>query len=608
MTPASAMRWLRARLQPADSSDLSAGGHARLLDMSYNRLRFSVYMMPLVSLPLIAYHARHSGAQWIALWGLCYSVLSLWVWRQHRRYRRDQAERPASDNLHRWRPRVQRLALAHGAGLSACVLATQNPNTQASSMLLYLVMGHLTAANATHQTPTIGVFLRFFASGWNVMLLLTYWVFPMEWPFYMSLSLIYSLVVYRHALISHRFSIEQVRLEEHSQQLADRFRAARDQAEAALQEKNLFLTTASHDLRQPLHAMSLLVEAVAQRNHDPKVAPLLRDLKLGMGSMNLMFNSLLDLSKLEAGAMAQRRARVALQPLVDDTVTLFREQASQRGLVLRQHVPAYPAVAWGDPALLRQALVNLVHNALRYTERGGILIGLRPRGTDWQIEVWDSGAGIAAEDGEQIFSPYYRHPHAWRIDSAGHGLGLSVVARCARLMEASLGFQSRLGRGSRFWLRLPQSPDTDPATDHLPTHPIGDRQALPPLSGCCLVLDDEPLVIAAWAALLGSWGIEGRYAATAGEALRLLDGGFEPQAIFCDQRLRSGESGFDVLRALLARCPHASGAMVSGEFDSPELAQAEDEGYAVLRKPLVPQDLHVLLSGWLRTWPPTPDP
>lgn len=593
------LRRLTDALRPVDSSDLSASSHARLLDMSYARLRFSIYMMPLVALPMIFYHSRYSGALWIVVWALVYCVLAAAVWWQHRSYRHDRAHRPASQVVHQWRSRVQRLALAHGAGLSACVLATAGPNTQPSSMLLYLVMGHITAANATHQTPTIGVFLRFFASGWNTMLVLTYWVFPTEWPFYMSLSLIYSVVIYRHALSSHRFSIELVRLEEHSQQLAEQYRAAKDEAEAALQDKSLFLTTASHDLRQPLHAMSLLVEAINQRNHDPAISPLLRDLQHGMGSMNLMFNSLLDLSKLEAGGLALRTTSVALQPLVHDTVTLFREQASQRGVTLRSHLP--PTEAWvrGDLNLLRQALVNLVHNALRYTERGGILIALRRRGADWQIEVWDTGVGIAAADGQQIFSPYFRNAHAWRIDSAGHGLGLSVVARCARLMEADLGFQSRLGRGSHFWLRLPgvapleaSTRDTEPA---LPQTPVPLRS----LTGRCLVVDDDPSVIAAWAALLDAWGIAGRYASNSEEAWRTLEAGFDPQVIFCDQRLRSGESGFEVMCALLARCPNASGAMVSGELDAPELARADAHGYVVLRKPLNPDQLHSLLQAWL---------
>ena len=588
-------------LSPVGMASLSPGSQAQLLDMSFARLRFSVYVMPCIALPLVAYFGWRAEAVPVGLWGLTYILLALGVRKLADRYTENQARLAPGPLVALWLPRVQTLAWLHGAGLTTSVIVTAPGTSQEFHMLLYLVLAHIVATNATHQTPTIGVFLRFFFSSWSVAVLLAYWVFPELWHILIPLGLIYSLVIYRHALTSHRFAIEQVQLKEHSELLAAQFRTAKEQAEAALQEKNLFLTTASHDLRQPIHAMSMLVEAIALRNQQASVMPLLSDLKQCMASMNQMFNALLDLSRLEAGALAQRAAPVALHTLVRDTVTLFREQAIQRGLALRMHVPQGEAMVWADHALLRQALVNLVHNALRYTQRGGILIGLRRRAASWQIEVWDTGIGIAAQDEQQIFSPYYRNQHAWRIDSAGHGLGLAVVARCARLMEATLGFQSRLGQGSRFWLRMPthqaaavqvQIPDETAAAVLAPLKPLEAR---------CLVLDDDLQVIGAWKGLLQGWGVEARYATSAGEAMRHLDEGFTPKAIFCDQRLRSGESGFEVLRALLARCPGASGAMVSGEINSPELQAAQDEGYLVLRKPLDTAQLRAILVTWAGT-------
>src|SRR3989344_2084461 len=120
-----------------------------------------------------------------------------------------------------------------------------------------------------------------------------------------------------------------------------------------------------------------------------------------------------------------------------------------------------------------------------------------------------------------------------------------------------------------------------------------------PLQGRCLVLDDDRQVIKAWRAMLEAWGVTAAYATTTAEAHAQLDEGFEPDAIFCDQRLHTGESGFDVLRALLARCPAARGAMVSGEHNAPALQDAEDEGYLVLRKPVSPVELHAVLAQWL---------
>jgi signal transduction histidine kinase/CheY-like chemotaxis protein len=592
--PAFVLRAIAA-LRPVPAGDLSSASRARLLDMSYSRLRFSVYMTPLVALPLVVYLGWDPHAQWMRLWGLAYVALALAMYAVCRAYLAEQRRLPDEAMLARWLPRVHAFAVLHGAGLSLSVMAMAPVATLESAMLLYLVMAHVVSTNATHQTPAIGVFLRFFACSWNVMILLAYWLYPGLWKVLMPLGAIYSLVIYRHALLSHRFSVEQLRLKEQSEKLAAQYRAAKEETERTLHEKNLFLSTASHDLRQPLHAMSMLVEAVSLRNRDAGLAPLLNDLRHGMGSMDRMFNSLLDLSKLEAGHLSHRPVPVVLQSVLQEMATLFRAQARQRGLDLRLRLPRRAATVLADPALIRQAVANLTHNALRYTQRGGVLIALRCAGAHWRVEVWDTGVGIAIEDRERIFSPFYRNEHAWRIDSAGHGLGLAVVARCARLMDASLGFQSRLGRGSWFWLSMLKAASED-AAPPLRSQPAA---APPRLRGNLLVLDDDPLVIAAWREMLQAWGVTGGYADNAAQAFRLLDEGFQPDAILCDQRLRSGESGFDVLEALLARCPHASGAMVSGEFNSPELQRAEREGYLVFRKPLALAQLHDLLSQWL---------
>ncbi|HYW57947.1 MAG TPA: hybrid sensor histidine kinase/response regulator [Polaromonas sp.] len=595
--------WLgraKAVLCPGGIALLSAKSQAELLDMSFSRLRFSVYMMPLIAVPLLAYFGWKEDAVPVLVWGSAYLLLSGLVRRLARGYAGDQGRLSDPALVTRWLPRVQNLAWVHGAGLGLSVLAMVPGASAEFRMLLYVVIAHIVATNTTHQTPTFGVFLRFFALGWHIPVLLMYWLFPDLWRVAIPLGLIYTLVIYRHALTSHRYAIEQVKLKENSELLAGQFRAAKEQAEAALQEKNLFLTTASHDLRQPIHAMSLLVEAISLRNKQAPVTPLLVDLKHCMASMNQMFNALLDLSRLEAGALPQRSAPVVLNTLVRDTVTLFREQANQRGLQLRMHVPRQEAVVWADSALVRQALVNLVHNALRYTQRGGILIGLRRRSGGWQLEVCDTGIGIAEQDKDQIFSPYFRNEHAWRIDGAGHGLGLAVVARCARLMEATLGFRSRMGQGSRFWLLIPAYESSRSVTATIPEAAEMQNVTVKPIGGRCLVLDDDPQVIGAWRALLEGWGVKGRYAGNAGEAMACLNDGFTPDAIFCDQRLRSGESGFDVLRALLARCPSASGAMVSGEINSPELEEAREEGYLVLRKPLNSDQLRAILVTWAK--------
>lgn len=584
-------------LRPVDITDLPAAGHARLMDTVYHRIRTSMAVMSLVYLPFLWAASERLDDTAVRLWFGFYLLFMLAGWGPYLLYRRDMARLDPATRLRVWGKRINGIALLHGAGLSASVPLAAGLSNLAFLALLAIALGHIASVmgRVAGFDATRGHVLRYIAIGINPATLLLPWVFPGQWMFMLPLSIAYAMVIYRTTHSLFEFMVRQIRLEQESQRLATLYKAEKERAEEALREKDLFLSTASHDLRQPIHAMSLLVEAIAQRNRDPGLTPLLADLRSGMGSMNLMFDALLDLSQLEAGAVAQRGTRVCLQRLLQDIHVMFREQARQRGLDLRLRVPAQDAFVWADTALLRQALVNLVHNALRYTPRGGVLVGLRRRGTDWQVEVWDSGVGVAAEDGAQIFSPYFRQSHAWHLDSAGHGLGLAVVARCARLLGATVGFQSRLGQGSRFWLRMPAREQPAPTPLATPA-PEPVRAGL---SGRCLVLDDDPQVLAAWRRLLEAWGLSGRFAGNAAEAFACLDAGFVPDAVFCDQRLRSGESGFEILRALLARCPQARGAMVSGELHSPELQEAEAEGYLVLRKPMDPAELHALLSAWL---------
>jgi len=396
-------------------------------------------------------------------------------------------------------------------------------------------------------------------------------------------------------------------LEEEGTRLAASYKVAKESAETAkelaetaLKDKNQFLTTASHDLRQPVHAMGFLIESIARRNHDSALEPALKDLKQSVRSVTHMFNSLLDLSKIESGKVELNTSNVHLDCIIQEIATVFTEEAHAKNLEVRMRLSNRNAIVRADETLLHQSIMNLMHNALRYTQRGGVLIAVRKRGNDWQLDVWDTGMGVANEDQGRIYSPFYRNEHAWKIDSAGHGLGLSVVARCCEMMGCQYGFNSRLGRGSHFWLRLPAAVGRTPSENIYSNSKQPETwQTESALSGTCLIVDDDPLVTAAWESLLTSWGVTVRCVESGKQALTLLDEGFQPQAIFCDQRLRAGESGFEVLRALLERNPEAHGAMISGEFNSPELQNAESEGYLVLHKPLEPDQLFAVLSRWL---------
>ena len=566
-------------------ADISPAGRVELLGLAFSRINYGFGAMVIVGLPFIAWYI-HLGQHPVGLilWGAWYLVGLLVVRGLYRRYQREQAAGQHEATWRRWLPCVQCIALVYGASMSAPPLLTAGRATFEFQLIYMASVAAIIAGNSVHSSPVLSVFRCFLLTGWGGVTMLVPFSFPDHWHYVLPLALLHTLTMLRHSAISHRFFLRNIVLQE--------------QAEKALYDKNLFLTTASHDLRQPVHAMGFLVESITQRNQDPTLNEALADLRQGVRSATQMFNALLDLSRIESGRVQIRTEAVNLVEVVRNVATTFGEEARIRGLSLRVHAPKLGATVLADTTLLRQSLSNLIHNALRYTPDGGILLAIRRRGDAWRCEVWDTGIGVAARDDADIFSPFFRNEHAKGIDSAGHGLGLAVVARCCSLMEAQYGFRSREQKGSCFWIQLPA---TTPPPNSLPDVMQATDRATPlhRWEGRCLVVDDDPLVRSAWTTLMRSWGLQVRCAESGAQALRVLDEGFMPDAIFCDQRLRSGESGFQLLLTLLDRLPEACGAMISGELDAPELAAAEEQGYLVLSKPLDPDALQAVLGNWL---------
>lgn len=586
--------------QGSQNDGISPPAQIRLLNNTFLRLVFSFSAVPFVGIPFAIWiHLLGDDLGPTITWIIIYLLCAVAIRIVHRRYQQEVKENDDVAVLRRWLPRINKVAFFHGLGISSLYLITPQTQNFDFFLLLNISIAAIVAANATHLTPVISTFTRFFFASWGVLTLGIILRLNDLMFIVLMLNLLYGFAIYRHALTSHAFFIQQALLEEQSSRLAEQFRQAKEEAEQALLDKNQFLTTASHDLRQPVHAMGFLIEAIIHRNQDDSLMPQLLDLQQSVRSVHLMFNSLLDLSKIESGNVMTAPTRVDIGTLLDSVITLFREEANSRALRLRTWRPKRRLFVMGDPLLVRQSLINLIQNALRYTQQGGVLVAIRPRGVECLVEVWDTGVGIADDEKSKIFSPYYRPELAWKIDSAGHGLGLAVVARCAKLMNVKYGMHSIEGKGSRFWMRFTQYTGDVKAVDPLPA---GDNIATPvryaPLHGSCLIVDDDPLVTSAWESLMSLWGINVRCAASAEDAFAIIDDGFTPFAVLCDQRLRSGESGFDILKALFERLPDMSGAMVSGEFNSPVLLEAEQEGYLVLRKPLEPAKLHALLTQW----------
>ena len=300
------MKWIA----DVDNSAISSRAQIRLLNNTFIRLVFSFTAVPFVGIPFaiwIYWLGGNTGPTlvWIVIYLLCAGLIRIW----HRRYLREIKENNADDVLRRWLPNLNKVAFAHGMGISSLYLITPQNQNFDFFLLLNISIAAIVAANATHLTPVISTSKRFFFSSWGFLNLGIIWRMDDVMLIVLMLNLLYGFAIYRHALTSHAFFIQQARLEEESARLAEQFRQAKEEAEQALRDKNQFLTTASHDLRQPVHAMGFLIEAIIHKNSNDALMPQLLDLQQSVRSVQLMFNSLLDLSKIQSSRCFARRRK-----------------------------------------------------------------------------------------------------------------------------------------------------------------------------------------------------------------------------------------------------------------------------------------------------------
>ncbi len=561
--------------------------------------RASVEIAALV-IPLVVIVSAPAGrASLLAwCWALLYGAAAAAVVIVRRHFRRDLAALDSAAFEARWAPRLERAALGFGTIWGLLPWTGSGGSSFEFALFIYLVLTGTTASTVTFAAADLRVFARYLVPAWSLAALAVPFAFPSHWMAVLPLCGLYPWLVWRHARSSNGFYLQQSLLKRQSQALAQAHEEARDLAASASREKSLFLATASHDLRQPLYALTLTAQAALQRNRDAALTPLLVDIAQAAGHVNELLNSLLDVSALDS-----RRAELALQPLaltplLSELHERFQPEAQARGLAWRIRGPEAPAWVLAEPMLLRRALSNLLHNALRYTPAGGVLLAVRARGDDWAIEVWDTGVGVAASQRDDLFSEFHRGDSAAHITGEGQGLGLSVVRDCVRRLQGRIAWHSTPGRGSCFRITLPKV-SARPGTMPRRREPT----AFEPLRGQVLIVDDDLGVTRGLEHLLSEWGLVCRLAADATQAHAALDAGFQPDVVMSDLRLRHDEGGYRLMLDLLTRVPQARALVVTGEIDLPDLQRAEAEGYLVLRKPVQPGPLHAVLRSMLMTAP-----
>jgi signal transduction histidine kinase/CheY-like chemotaxis protein len=365
-------------------------------------------------------------------------------------------------------------------------------------------------------------------------------------------------------------------------------RAVRDEAERANADKSRFLAAASHDLRQPVQAASLFLGMLERRNLDSETRDLVGMVASSLEGLRGMLNGLLEVARLEAGIVDPQLREFPIDDLLHRLGSEFEEQARAKRLWLQ--VPPAPLIVSSDPLLLELILRNLISNAIKYTERGGVTVECREQAGAALLEVTDTGRGIPKDKFVEIFEDFRQLDNPARDRARGFGLGLATVDRVARLLGYDIQIRSELGVGSVFSFRMPLGSDhgTDESarTDRAGAEPHGD------LAGrSIIVVEDDPAILLALEMLLGDWGMGVHSAHSVEDVPVLLDRLRRPPDLLAvDYRLPNGTSGLDAVTIVHQRWP-VPAILMTGDTAPERLTEAKRSGYRLLHKPINPDDL-----------------
>ena len=382
--------------------------------------------------------------------------------------------------------------------------------------------------------------------------------------------------------------------------LAEGLRRQKELAEQASQAKTRFLAAASHDLRQPLHALAMFAGALREAEAPEDTRRIAEHIDASIGVMHLLLGALLDISRLDAGVVEVHPQNFAIQPMLERLAREHAADAEAQGLRLRVRQSA--AFVRSDPVLLERMLRNLLGNALRYTDRGGVLVGGRRRGTHLLLQVADTGRGIPPAEQERVFEEFYQLANPERDRAKGLGLGLAIVRRMGGLLGCPVTLRSVPGRGSVFTVAVPlASPG--------PSDPVAALAAAPPAPYGSLirVVDDDAAALTAISVALQQWGHKVVAATTCAEMLkRAAELRAVPDLLICDYRLPGPTDGIRAIQLIRAEFNEDIPAMlITGDTAPNRLREAKESGILLLHKPVAYGRLRAAIGNMLR--PAMPD-
>lgn len=483
-----------------------------------------------------------------------------------------------------------------GVAWGALALVALDSATITGRVLIFAVLTGILGSSMSLLAPVWIVFVAFTLT---LVAGATVWLWLSGDRFYQALSiagLLYVASLIGQARNSAIAALAAIRLRFDNIDLVRQADAARTAAEQANLAKSKFLAAASHDLRQPIHAQGLFLDVLARSGLNAHQQEVLDSARSAWLASSDMLNTLLDFSRIEAGVVRPVLPPLRLQALLHKIENDLAPLADAKGLVYRSRETALTVCS--DPALLELVLRNLVSNAIRYSETGGLLVACRRRGDQAVLEVWDTGIGIAEADRAEIFREFHQLGNAERDRSKGLGLGLAIADGLARALGHPLSLASAPGRGSVFRVTVPLADD----------HAVAEAAPLPLAPQLArlrvLIIDDDAAVRSGMAQLLRSWGCECDAVESVDNALELV-AGRAPELVISDYRLQGPRTGADAIVALRARLGAVVPALIITGDTAPErLREATASGIALLHKPLTPDQLQRALVELVRVREP----
>jgi signal transduction histidine kinase len=354
--------------------------------------------------------------------------------------------------------------------------------------------------------------------------------------------------------------------------------AALEQAEAANRAKTRFLASASHDLRQPIHTLSLFGAALSMRPLDELSCDIVRHINTALQVLTTQLDALLDISKLDAGVVRVNPGPVRLHAFLERMHDEFMPAARAKGLALSLECPP-EARAQTDPMLLERIVRNLVDNAIKYTAHGQVVLRVAPEPPGLSLAIADTGRGIGESEQARVFEEFYQVDNPERDRTKGLGLGLAIVRRLADLLEIRIEMSSAPGEGTCFKLWLPEAGHAERAPE-----PATEEQA-PAVAAHVLVVDDEAGIRLGMKTLLEAMGCRATLADGTEHAL-VAARAARPDVVLADFRLRGADNGIAAVRAIRTLYPGVPAILVSGDIAADRLREAEEAGIALLHKPV----------------------